>query len=198
MTFERDLIPVWPTGYLAEDLLAHQGWWFSSTVLAHVLLVGVKSTRERPFYDSARAFGGRVTIVEPFAPNARWARENYPEAEVHQNTVHEWLRVAGSASVTLAVWLQGPEHVAREEALYALNALRLDGRAGVIAEMPHGIHEQGPDGGNDYETHRGHLYPHDFDPAIWQVAVGPTALPREQSPHQNVHLLVWSRPHVTP
>jgi len=179
---------VWSTGYLAEHRFSSDLDVFNG---AHLLIVGVKSHRELIFYQRAVDTGGRVTIVEPFAKNSAWARQTYPMASVHQITVQEYISTPEANSVTVVLWLQGPEHVDRVTALQVLE--RLSGHALVIAEMPHGVHEQGPDGGNPLETHRAYLYPADFDSSKWNIAVGPKDLPREHSPTENQHLLVWSR-----
>lgn len=183
MTYE-----VWDTGYLAERrFLSDLGFLDGATLL----LVGVKTYREWPFHQHVIATGGRVMIVEPFTPNAEWATRAYPEAKVFQTTIQDFLAVPHAEHPTVVIWLQGPEHVDKATALSILESLA--SRAMVIAEMPHGIHEQGPDGGNPMETHRSYLYPSDFDESRWNIAVGPKDLPREQSPDQNQHLLVWSR-----
>jgi hypothetical protein len=180
---------VWSTGYLLEHRFGGDLHLFDG---AELLLIGIKSYREKPFYDRVIATGGRVVVVEPFASNAAWAAAEYPKAIVHQMLIEDFVsKPELRVGLTAAIWSQGPEHVEKATSLRILDDLATT--MFVVAEMPHGIHEQGPDGGNPWETHRASFYPSDFPEARWFRAVGPEDLPREESPLVNQHLLVWSR-----
>jgi hypothetical protein len=181
-------VQVWDTGYLAEK-------YFESTLHRFrqgksLWLVGVKTTREHRYYQETIDHGGMVVIVEPFAANVEWSRPVYPAAEIFHGTIQSALDTFFQPPDIL-IWLQGPEHVDKTIALGILERCRVHG-TWVIAEMPHGIHEQGPDGGNELERHVSYLYPYDFDPTLWGRAVGPENKAREHSPTVNQHLLVWA------
>jgi len=181
-------VQVWPTGYLAEEYLGYKMHRFHGEATC-TMLVGVKSLREHFIYKESVDNGGTVFIAEPFAANYEFACANYPDAVVVHGTVQEALAL--HPWMNNLVWLQGPEHVDKATAIGILEQQRVRG-VWVVAEMPHGIHEQGPDGGNELERHVAYFYPHDFDPMLWGRAVGPENKPREESPTVNQHLLVWS------
>jgi hypothetical protein len=151
-----------------------------------LLLCGVKTTREHPYYERVIANGGAVVIVEPFAPNIEYCKEHYPQAEVRQS----FAQFVEEEEFDTILWIQGPEHVEKDIALFTLKRFR-DMASLVVAECPHGIHPQGPEG-NQWEAHRSYLYPEDFD-AEWFKVIGPHTTPRENwGPDDNQHLLIAS------
>ncbi len=182
---------IWQTLMLAEAYLEKH-----PLESERLLLCGVKGLREHDQYTEVRKRGGSVEIAEPWEANGKYAKAHYPEAVVYGWTAQEYRVQCHTRErwPDAVLWLQGPEHATRTEALDTLNDYR-DHGAKVIAEMPHGIHIQGADGGNPHEEHIGHLHPADFDPKKWIVILSFDDTAREdlERPHDVRHMLVVSR-----
>ncbi len=189
-------VSIWPTTLLAEDYLRR----FPGRFHGRTLIVGVKGPREVPFCGGAAAAGLPVTVLEPWVPNAAIARTIYTGARVLEVPVGDYLQLCEEGFAPypdVVVWIQGPEHVAKPDALMILESFRKRAKL-VLAEMPHGKHVQGADGGNPFEEHLGYLYTDDFDPELWDLAVSFDLKRKEDleavDDHTNVrHLLVASK-----
>jgi len=69
----------------------------------------------------------------------------------------------------IAVWWQGPEHIAKEDLAETLDKLLNLVSKFVVISCPWGIWPQGAFGGNPYEEHKASLYPEDFKKLGWEV-----------------------------
>ncbi len=189
-------VSIWPTTLLAEEYLRR----FPGRFHGRTLIVGVKGPREVPFCGGAAAAGLPVTVVEAWPVNAAIARRVYTGARVLETSITSFIdrcELGEEPFPDVVVWIQGPEHVGKVVALQVLETFRRRAKL-VLAEMPHGKHVQGADGGNPWEEHHGYLYVDDFDPELWDIAVSFDLKRKEDleavNDHTNVrHLLVASK-----
>lgn len=159
-----------------------------------LLIAGVKSTREVDVSLRFRGLGKHVVIAEPFAANTVIAEDLHPHAEVLGCSV---LDVPNLERFRTVVWLQGPEHVELNAAKKFLSKLTATADL-IVVEMPHGIHPQGADGGNDHEKHLSFWFPKDFDDLGpgWEVHCSHDGKPKHRPDcDDNRHLfgVFWSR-----
>lgn len=190
------MVEIWPTFLLGEEYLRR----FPARFRGRTLLVGIKGLREVPFCGAAAVAGAPLVIVEPWLPNAQYACEHYPGAYVAHLAVQDFVELCEAGTVAwpdVVIWLQGPEHVPKETALTVLETFRTHSDL-VLAEMPHGKHVQGADGGNPFEEHLSYLYVDDFDPDLWDIALSHDEQPKEDLEAKGElngvrHLLVASK-----
>ncbi len=156
-----------------------------------LLIVGVKSSREVDVSERFRDRGHDVVIAEPWPPNVEIAKNFHPHAEVVGETAQA---TAGLHRFRTIVWLQGVEHV-QTPVVKPLIRNFMQNASLIVLEMPHGIHLQGPDGGNVHEKHVSHWFLRDFSDMGegWSLSSshdGKTCNEANESRHL---LAVWGR-----
>lgn len=166
-----------------------------------LLIAGVKTSREVAISQRFTQLGQKVLIAEPWMENAKIAKRLHPHAEVLVQPVETMFSHVGVKAlpngddIRTFVWLQGPEHVATAEVKSLLRSL-METASLIVLEMPHGIHHQGPDGGNNYEEHVSHWFTRDFSDLGdgWTIYTSHDGRPCDEV-QENRHLLaVWRKP----
>jgi hypothetical protein len=148
------------------------------------LYVGASRTRWQ-LADDLKAAGYTLTLLEVWQPNCAFHRESgvFDDIIVGDVRMATWL--CQGRAWDIAVWWHGPEHLAMDEAIVAINALESLVVRMVVLAVPWGAYEQNEQYGNPNEEHR----------SIWQkehlAALGyhTNALPEDK----RGNLLGWKR-----
>lgn len=156
-----------------------------------LLIVGVKSSREVVVSERFRDLGHSVVIAEPWPPNVEIAKSFHPHAEVVGETAQA---TAGLHRFRTVVWLQGVEHVETPVVKPLIRNL-MQTVSLIVLEMPHGIHLQGPDGGNVHEKHVSHWFPRDFSDMGegWSLFTSHDGVPGNDANESRHLLAVWKK-----
>lgn len=149
-----------------------------------LLYVGGKPERLQ-MLDLYYGAGWQADILEAWRENAEALRAAMGrKVAIIQGDVRT---VASSPSYDVAMWWHGPEHVAAAELPEVLARLEAVTSRMVILASPWGRYDQGPAGGNPFETHLAAVYPETLEALGYETdAIG--AKDRKGS-----NLLAWKR-----
>ena len=111
-----------------------------------------------------------VTILEIFEENIKYLKNQYHESntKIIQGDVRDATKIFSEKFDVCFFW-HGPEHLQKDETEKVLGMLEGITRNIIVLGMPHGHYEQGPEYGNDCESHLWDIYPADMQKLGYQV-----------------------------
>lgn len=146
-----------------------------------LLYVGANQLRPPHHARTLREHGWNLHLLETFLGNVKHHFGN----AIFDTLTWGDVRTARFPcdSFDIAFWWHGCEHVPREDVAKALANLEQAATWLVVLGCPHGPSPQGPEYGNEQETHRWDVYPDDLRNYGYEVIA--------YEPIGRKHLLAW-------
>lgn len=128
-----------------------------------VLYVGANHLRQHFLEDFVKGFD-KVAVLEIFPENIEKIRKRYsqPNVRLVQGDVRDANKIFAETFDVCFFW-HGPEHLEKSETAKVLGMLESMTNEIIVLGMPYGHYEQGPEYGNEHESHKWAIYPKDLD-----------------------------------
>lgn len=127
------------------------------------LYIGVNTIRHHLCPELKKA-GVAITGLEIFEPYVKVLREWNEDTKLLAEVIHgDILDFETDRKWDVVIWWHGPEHVTRDEWLFAVPYLEAMANKGVLFGCPWGVFVHPPVDNNPAQEHKHHLFPADFE-----------------------------------